>query len=59
MSKLSTIADHDEWDMIQRGRSIVDKTPKGKSKEVSEKMRSWKRETENSPHNFSFAGTQM
>lgn len=37
MSKLSTTADHDEWDMIQRGRSIVDRLQKERAKKCQRK----------------------
>lgn len=37
MSKLSTTADHDEWDMIQCGGSIVDRLQKERAKQCQRK----------------------
>lgn len=37
MSKISATADHDEWDMIQHGRSIEDRLQKERAKKCQRK----------------------
>lgn len=57
---MSATADHDEWDMIQQERSNEDRLKKERAKKCFRKWDCGKEKQRNiSPHNFSFAGTQM
>lgn len=57
MSKVGAAADHDEWCMIKHGKSTEDRFQKERAKYQRKCGKEKQRNT--SPHNFSFAGTQM